>query len=334
MSKALHPDKLVLVTGGAGFIGSGLIRLLNDEGFANIVIVDDVGRDVLSCEKWKNMVGKRVADVVPIAHCFDYLQGRHEDIQAILHMGANSSTVERDGDFLIENNTRFSVRLAEYALRYEIRFIYASSAATYGDGTQEFSDDHAVIDTLRPLNMYGFSKHLFDQWALRQGVLDQVVGLKYFNVFGPNEGHKGRMASAVLKMVPQIEKEGKISLFKSNDPDQFADGEQKRDFIYVKDAARMTLAFLAHDVGGIFNVGTGYATSWNQLARAVFKALNKPEKIEYIPMPEDLAGKYQNYTRADTRKMQSHPELDMSTMPIEKAVADYIQNYLLTGERW
>jgi ADP-L-glycero-D-manno-heptose 6-epimerase len=220
-------------------------------------------------------------------------------------------------------------------LKHGHRFIYASSAATYGNGCLGFSDDHEGLEELKPLNLYGFSKYYFDLWAKQQGVLDRIVGLKYFNVFGPNENHKGRMASMVYKMVPIVKQEGVIRLFKSSDPANFADGDQCRDFIYVKDAVRMTCEFLENTLSGIFNIGSGETTTWNALARAIFKALDKPEKIEYTSMPEGLTHQYQNYTLA---KMAKYKEKTGVIAPcafgIEEAVIDCVRNHLLKDERW
>jgi ADP-L-glycero-D-manno-heptose 6-epimerase len=320
----LYDDKLIVVTGGAGFIGSAFLQHLNAKNYTNILVVDNLG----TSQKWQNLVGKRFVDFIHKNDFFNWLKGREDQVEAIVHLGACSSTVEPDANYLMENNYRYSLKLAEFALHTDIRFVYASSAATYGDGTLGFSDNHELLDELRPLNMYGYSKHLFDLWAKRQGVLHQMVGLKYFNVFGPNEYHKGRMASAILKMVPQIEKTGKVELFASQDP-LFQDGEQKRDFIYVKDVARMTCAFLHNNHTGIFNVGSGKAQSWNELARALFKALKKEEHISYIEMPQDLVGKYQNFTEADTKKLKQALGKEAETISLEMACDDYVNNYLL-----
>jgi ADP-L-glycero-D-manno-heptose 6-epimerase len=326
----LSNDQQIVVTGGAGFIGSAIIRHLNDRGFNNIVVVDNLGRS----EKWKNLVGKQIADIIDKSQFFNWLKGRENTIEAFLHLGACSSTVETDANYLLENNYRFSLRLAESALTSEKRFIYASSAATYGDGSLGFNDDISQLETLAPLNMYGFSKHLFDLWLKNQGLLNHVVGLKYFNVFGPNEFHKGRMASAIMHILPTARKEGCIRLFKSDDPARFADGEQKRDFIYVKDAARMTCAFLENDAKGIYNLGSGIANSWNSIARGVFAALNQPANIQYIDMPTDLIGKYQNYTCADMKKTKEVLGQAANCMPLEDSVVDYVRNYLLPGKTW
>lgn len=325
-----HSAPYIVVTGGAGFIGSALIRHMNDLGVTNIIVVDNLGTD----GKWVNLVGKRFVDIIPVDGLFSWLDGRHSLVSSFVHLGACSSTVEQDASYLLENNYRYTQKLAEYALNHGKRFVYASSAATYGDGSRGFKDDDDALQTLQPLNMYGYSKHLFDLWAKGQGVLDQVVGLKYFNVFGPNEGHKGRMASVITKMVPDVQREGSIRLFKSTDPDQFADGGQKRDFIYVKDAVRMTYAFLNNDKGGIYNIGRGIAETWNSLAGGVFKGLDVKENIQYIDMPADLIGKYQNYTCADMAKTQAALGQDANCALLEDSVVEYVKDYILPGKTW
>lgn len=326
----LYEDQLIVITGGVGFIGSGVIRYLNDKGMKNLIIVDDLGQT----EKWKNLVGKQFIDVISKSHLFQWLEGKETLIEAFIHLGACSDTMQTDASYLFENNYRYSVRLAEYALKNEIRFIYASSAATYGDGSKGFKDNEDQLYDLESLNMYGFSKQLFDQWAFNEGVLNQIVGLKYFNVFGPNEAHKGRMASAITRMVPQILKGEKVRLFKSTDSTQFADGEQKRDFIYVKDAVRMTCAFLVNDVGGIYNIGSGRATTWNELARAVFHALDRPPHIEYGDMPSELMKKYQNYSCADMCKTDKVLGEISQCMALEDSVSDYVRKYIVPGKIW
>jgi len=324
----MFPDKYIVVTGGAGFIGSGVIRALNARGMNNIIVVDNLG----TTEKWKNLVGKCFLDILHKDDLFDWLEGRESDIEAFIHLGACSSTVEKDANYLLENNFRYSVRLAEYALEAGHRFIYASSAATYGDGALGFSDHHEALDRYAPLNMYGYSKHLFDLWLKNQHLLDKVVGLKYFNVFGPNEYHKGRMASAILKMVPDALNTGKIRLFKSSEPNKYRDGEQVRDFIYVKDVAKMTIQFLENEAYGIYNIGTGKEQTWKQLAQAVITALDKPITLEYIDMPADLSG-YQNYTRAVMVK-STNERLLMPETSLENAVIDYVRNYILPHKYW
>jgi ADP-L-glycero-D-manno-heptose 6-epimerase len=328
--KEIFDDQLIVVTGGAGFIGSCVIRHLNDKGLSNIVVVDELR----SSEKWKNLVGKKFVDILAKDQLFSWLQGREDQIEAFIHLGACSDTMEVDAHYLLENNYRYTVRLADYALEHGHRFIYASSAATYGDGSQGFVDDESQIFNLQPLNMYGFSKQLFDQWALQNGVQDKLVGLKYFNVFGPNEYHKGRMASAITKFVPQIQKGENVRLFKSSEPSKYGDGEQKRDFIYVKDAVRMTCDFLENEECGLFNIGSDRASTWNELATAVYNAMDEKPRIEYVDMPKDLINKYQNYSRADMTKTMKALRGNTQCMSLEAAVSDYVRNYLIPGKTW
>lgn len=334
MKQKMYDDQLIIVTGAAGFIGSGVVRYLNDKGYSNLILVDDFHES----PKWKNLYQKKFMDIISKHELFSFLSGREKEIEAFIHLGACSDTVMQDGDYFMENNYRYSVKLAEYALKHNHRFIYASSAATYGMGEYGFSDDHNGLDHLQSLNLYGFSKHLFDLWLKRHGALDDVVGLKYFNVFGPNESHKGRMASMVYHMTHQIQKEGSVRLFKSTEPDKYKDGGQKRDFIYVKDAVDMTCSFLSNDITGIYNVGRGETETWNELASAVFKALGKAEKIEYISMPVDLAKQYQNYTCADMNKYYSALASNGIEKPIKKtleeSVIEYVSYYLIEGKTW
>lgn len=328
MKTPLYDDKWIVITGACGFIGSCLVRHLNDLGFYNLLLVDDFD----SGPKWKNLVGKRFEDVISIHELFEFLEGKEQQIEAIVHLGACSDTTEMNSAFLYENNYRFSVKLCQYALTHGHRFIYASSAATYGLGEQGFSDDEALLDSLRPLNPYAFSKHLFDLWAKRQDVLKQIVSIKYFNIFGPNESHKGHMSSMIYKMVPKILATGKIELFKSNDP-QYQDGEQVRDFLYVKEAVAMTAAFLSNQVCGVYNIGSGVPTTWNTLASTLFSALGKPIHIEYIPIPTEISNAYQNFTLADMSKFKKGvvytPRFDL-----EASVKDYVLNHLLPHKGW
>ncbi len=326
---------IIIVTGAAGMIGSGLVRHLNDLGYTNLLLVDDLKTG----EKWKNLVGKRFSNLIPKCALFDWLKGRESEVEAIFHLGACSDTVEKDADYLLANNFHYTIRLAEWALERGKRFIYASSAATYGDGSLGFEDDEAALEELKPLNMYGYSKHLVDLWMKRQNVLSEVVGLKYFNVFGPNEYHKGRMASMVLKMMEKSHDGSTVHLFKSNHP-KYLDGGQMRDFIYVKDAVKMTACFLDPNyrkVGGIYNVGLGKPTTWNFLADAFFKALKKKTNIAYIDMPADLVKQYQQFTCASMTKFNkifSQDRKYTDTTPIEEAVREYVQVYLMRNDRW
>lgn len=322
----MNKKRNLLLTGGAGFIGSNIIQELNERSFSHIVIVDDLGSD----EKWKNLVGKRFIDIVPIRSALEWLSDHDDEIETIIHLGACSSTTERDADYLLQNNYQYSVDLAKFAIRHRKRFICASSAATYGDGNLGFSDDESLLEQYHPLNMYGYSKHLFDLWAKRNKLLDQITSLKYFNVFGPGEAHKREMASAVFKLFPKILYEKKISLFKSNHPN-YGDGEQKRDFIYVKDAAKMTCDFIDKPIYGVFNIGSGIASSWNELALAMMEALQIEATIEYVEMPETLKKQYQNYTCAPMEKyFQAFGSEAIKMTSLKDAVYDYINNYLRT----
>ena len=325
-------DGRILVTGGAGFIGSALVAALNQRGISEIVITDLLGSD----EKWRNLTPLKFADYLE-ADDFRKRIGQNQaalgDFSAVFHLGACSATTEMNASYLIDNNFNVTKELAAWSLAKNIRFIYASSAATYGDGAQGMDDQDPNLGRLRPLNMYGYSKHLFDQHAQRKGWLDRIVGVKYFNVFGPNEDHKGDMRSLVNKAYEQIRTTGRVGLFKSYHPD-FKDGEQMRDFLYVKDAVEMTLHFAesATTAGGLFNLGSGDANTWLKLTRAIFSALNLPPQIDFIEMPEVLKGRYQYYTKADITKLRTTGYRRTMT-PLEDAIRDYVQNYLATNRR-
>jgi ADP-L-glycero-D-manno-heptose 6-epimerase len=325
------PFKRALVTGGAGFIGSALVWALNREGFDRVLIADRLGTD----EKWRNLVPLQFEDYIDADDLLAKLDARAlAGVDVILHLGACSSTTERDASFLMRNNFEFTKQLAAWALAHGVRFVYASSAATYGDGTAGMSDGHKFLRefaTLRPLNGYGYSKHLFDQYAARTGQLDRITGLKFFNIFGPNESHKGDMRSLVNKAYHEVLRDGCVRLFKSYRPD-YADGEQERDFLYVKDAVQMTLALAKNPTAtGIYNVGSGVATTWLTLARALFRALDREPAIEFIEMPESLRGKYQYHTCADIGKLRRSGYAERIT-PVEDAVEDYVRLYL-AGDR-
>jgi len=306
------------VTGGAGFIGSNAIVALNERGVRDILVVDRLG----SGEKWKNLVGLRFADFMD-KDDFRFAL-RHDALQkvdVVLHFGACSSTTETRADYLMDNNYRFTRELCEWCVDHDIRFIYASSAATYGDGAHGFSDVEDALDALRPLNMYGYSKHVFDLWAREQGLLHRIVGLKYFNVYGPREAHKGEMRSVVHKAWGQIRENGVVRLFRSYRPD-YADGEQRRDFLYVRDAVRVALYFAEDSgIGGLYNCGTGQSRTWNDLARAVFAAMGREPRIEYVEMPEAIRAKYQYDTQADITRLREAGYTDDFT-PLEAGVAD------------
>lgn len=317
---------MIVVTGGAGFIGSCFLKKLNDKNVTDILVVDNLGSD----DKWKNLVGKQIADVVhKTAFRRSLLAGDYgADIEAIVHLGACSRTTEEDANYLLENNYEYSKDLAQYAADRNIRFIYASSAATYGNGGSGYSDDE--YRALAPLNMYGFSKHLFDNWVLRNGLDTRFAGIKFFNVFGPNEYHKGDMASLVYKAYRQVIDTGKIRLFRSYLP-EYADGEQKRDFVYVKDVTEVMWNMLRFgEIVGIYNLGSGRARTWNDLASAVFRALGRDVNIEYIDMPDSLKGQYQYFTEADMTKLrQTRATQDFTSL--EDAVEDYVTGYLDRG---
>ena len=326
---------MIIVTGGAGLIGSAIVQHLNRQGREDILIVDHLGHT----GKWRNLTPLRFMDYLE-KDAFETLldngtlAGRlpGRKLEAVLHLGACSATTEPDATYLIRNNFEYTRKLALATLAADARFIYASSAATYGDGEHGFVDDDSQLPLLRPMNMYGYSKQMFDLWAMRQGILNKIVGIKYFNVYGPNEQHKGEMRSLVLKAYEQIGATGQLKLFKSHRP-EYGDGEQLRDFIYVKDAAAMTLHFLENrSAGGVFNVGGGTTVSWNRLARAVFSAMERPFNVEYIDMPESIRNTYQYLTCAETAKIHAAGYTTPVT-PVEEAVADYIRNYLIPGKR-
>jgi len=322
---------LIIVTGGAGFIGSNIVKALNEAGEENILIVDRLGKT----DKWKNLRDLKFLDY---EHKDTFLEkferGTFDrEVKAIIHMGACSSTTELDADYLMANNYEYSRRLATRVAGNDgIRFLYASSAATYGDGSQGYADDHAAVAHLVPLNMYGFSKQMFDLWALHTGFIKRAVGLKYFNVFGPNEYHKDDMRSVAIRAYYQVKKTGKVKLFKSYRP-EYKDGEQTRDFIYVKDAVKITLFFLDRpQVNGIFNAGTSLPRNFNDLAISVFSALGKEPHIEYIDMPEGLEKRYQYYTAASPHKLKA-AGFDGDFFSLEDAVRDYVINYLEEDSR-
>lgn len=314
-----------IVTGGAGLIGSAVVWALNQTGETDILIVDHLSNS----EKWKNLRALRYTDYMERD---DFMECLLQDelpagIEGIVHMGACSSTTETDATYLVHNNFEYTKILAEYAVKNNIRFVYASSAATYGGGECGYKDDVATIEALRPLNMYGYSKQMFDLWAKNHGLLDVITGVKFTNVYGPNEWHKGSMRSMVCRAFEQIRDTGCVNLFKSCHPD-YKDGEQMRDFIYVKDAVDMVLFLLKNPaLTGLYNIGSGKAETWNELVSAAFAAMGKPLNINYVDMPEHLKAKYQYYTCADMTRMRS-AGYTKEPMSLQDAIRDDICNYL------
>lgn len=322
-------DARVLVTGGAGFIGSALVWALNRRGCDKIVVCDILG----TSEKWRNLTPLRFADYVEATDLLPRLQNNSlGKFDLILHMGACSATTEKDATYLARNNYEFTRDLANWSLANKARFVYASSAATYGDGSAGMEDDESKLDSLRPLNMYGYSKQMFDLHARRGGFLNKIVGLKFFNVFGPNEDHKADMRSLVHKSFAQVRDTGVIQLFKSY-RDEYKDGEQKRDFLYVKDCVAMTLHLAATPrASGLFNIGSGQARTWIDLSNSVFAALKKKPVIKFIPMPESIREKYQYFTQANLLRLRGAGYAAPVTS-LENAVHDYVRKYLVTDKR-
>ena len=312
----------IIVTGGAGFIGSAIVWRLNELGHEDILVVDRADET----DKWKNLAPLKFTDYIDADDFIDDLS-LHQGTGVIFHMGACSSTTETDADYMLRNNYQYTKDLAEFAIANDVRFIYASSAATYGDGSAGMNDGVDDLDKFRPLNIYGYSKHLFDRGAARSGMIEKIVGLKYFNVFGPNEDHKGDMRSLVNKAFDQISETGKLKLFKSANPD-YADGEFGRDFVYIKDAVEMTLHFMERTGGGLFNVGSGRMNTWNALAEAIFRALDQAKNVEFVEMPENLRDRYQYHTQADLTRIRD-AGYSAETTPLDEAVSDYVRNYLI-----
>jgi ADP-L-glycero-D-manno-heptose 6-epimerase len=318
----------VVVTGAAGLIGSALVWELNRRGIDDAIVVDRLGRS----EKWRHLVPLRFAEYLEAEEFYPRIAEHPElfgPIAEVYHLGACSATTERDATYLIANNYRTTQELAGWALARNARFIYASSAATYGARETDLREDlepHSLV----PLNMYGYSKQLFDLWARREGILDRIVGLKFFNVYGPNEDHKGDMRSVVAKAYEQITADGAVRLFESYRPG-IRDGEQTRDFLYVKDAVNIAL-HLGRTPGasGLYNVGSGVARTWNDLAGAIFTALERSKNITYVPMPDALRGKYQYRTEATVDKLRA-TGYDAPFISLEDGVWEYVRRYLVPG---
>lgn len=322
---------MIVVTGGAGFIGSQMIHFLNQKGIDDIIVVDELGSD----EKWFNLRPLRFYSIFnPDEFLSEIEANRLPSIDCIFHMGACSATTERDVDYLYRNNTRYSQSLWQFCCDKKIPYIYASSAATYGDGSLGYNDDEGKLDELRPLNAYGWSKQLMDQWALKQKKAPPLwAGLKFFNVFGPGEFHKGRMSSVVLHAYRQIKKTGKVQLFESY-KEGVAHGEQQRDFVYVEDVVKMMDFFRSNKAAksGIYNIANGEANTFIDFVKPVFTALKLKENIEFIPMPEDLRGKYQYFTEGPTAKLRNIGYTEQN-FPLDEAVQKYILDCLEVDER-
>lgn len=328
---------MIIVTGAAGFIGSAIVARLNERGQKDILVVDHFEEGDLKTTKdikKENLKGKKFVQYLDKKIFLERLT-RDEikaDMDCLIHMGACSSTTLQDADYFEQNNFQYTLKLAEWALKHKIRFIYASSAATYGDGGFGYKDDEETIRRCQPLNLYGQSKQKFDLWALDHQVLHKMVGLKFFNVYGPNEYHKADMQSVAAKNYEKVIQEGEIKLFKSYKK-EYKDGEQKRDFIYVKDAVEIVMFFIDHPrISGMFNVGTGMAQTWNDLAKGLFKAVNKPVRVEYMDMPLDLRPRYQYFTQADMTKLRKAGYLQ-PFMNLEEGIKDYVR-YLKDHRYW
>jgi ADP-L-glycero-D-manno-heptose 6-epimerase len=325
---------MLLVTGGAGFIGSNIVAALNDAGRSDVVVCDLLGHD----GKWLNLAKRQLADIAPPGQLADWLKGRKLD--AIVHLGAISETTASDGDLVIETNFRFSMRLLDWCTANATPFIYASSAATYGDGAQGFKDDPspAALKQLRPMNLYGWSKHLFDMAVIdrvvrREKLPPQWAGLKFFNVFGPNEYHKGTMMSVLARRFADIKAGRPVQLFKSH-REGIADGDQRRDFIYVDDVVRVMMWLLATpSVSGLFNVGTGAARSFKDMMLAAFGALGASPNIQYIDMPEQIRGSYQYFTQSEVDRLRA-AGYNGGFTKLEDAVELYVKGFLDRADRF
>ncbi len=323
---------MLLVTGGAGFIGSNIVAALNDAGRTDVVVCDLLG----DAGKWRNLAKRRLADIVPPGELMAWLDGRK--CEAVIHMGAISETTATDGDLVIETNFRFSLRLLDWCAGHAVPFIYASSAATYGDGEQGFDDDPAALTALRPMNLYGWSKHLFDMALIERAARGETLppqwaGLKFFNVFGPNEYHKGAMMSVLARRFDDIRCGRAVELFKSH-RDGIADGDQRRDFICVDDVVRVVMWLLATPaVSGLFNVGTGRARSFKDLMLAAYAALNASPNIRYIDMPESIRNSYQYFTQSEVDRLR-RAGYNGGFTPLEEAVGNYVKTYLDSADRY
>jgi ADP-L-glycero-D-manno-heptose 6-epimerase len=324
-----------IVTGGAGFIGSNILKALENKGYRDTVVCDVLGTE----EKWRNIAKRELGTIILPQELFGFLTQNASRIDTIFHMGAISTTTEKDADAIVANNLRLSQSLWSWCGTYKKRFIYASSAATYGAGEQGFEDNEspAFLSQLRPLNAYGWSKHLFDRWVARISTSDvekpkQCVGLKFFNVYGPNEYHKGGQRSVVSQAFDTIKKGETVKLFKSNSA-EYKDGGQLRDFIYVKDCVDTMMWFYDNPyLNGLYNVGTGKARSFDDLVKAVFAALHQPPQINYIEMPDNLKKTYQNFTESNQTKLSNAGFTP--SYSLEEGVKEYVQSFLLKEDSY
>ena len=317
---------MIVITGGAGFIGSMLLDHFNQNGLSDILVVD---QDAKNSPKWDNLKGLRFQNYMESEDFLVHLEtgGFDGKVEAVFHMGACSSTTEMDVNFLRRNNTEYSERIAQWCVNHAVYLCYASSAATYGAGEHGFSDDDELTPKLHPLNPYGRSKLNFDIWVLENGLQNEIVGFRFFNVYGPNEAHKGDMRSLAHKGYEQVQSTGKLKLFKSYKK-EYRDGGQKRDFVYVKDVVAVMDWFSQNQQWkGIYNLGSGHAESWNDLAHSLFRACGKPANIEYIAMPDSIKNQYQYFTEANMTKLRA-TRCPVEFRNLEKGVGDYVKNHL------
>lgn len=314
----------IVITGAAGFIGSYLVGFLNREGYENLILVDDFSK----AAKVNNLLDKKFAFKVHREQFFEWLKTHPDSISCIFHLGARTDTTEMDYEVHKKWNLDYTKDVWEYCTENQIPLLYASSAATYGNGEFGYKDDHDVVTKLQPLNPYGISKNEFDIWALEQKKTPPFwAGVKFFNVYGPNEYHKGRMASVIFHAFHQIQKNGVVKLFRSHNAD-YKDGEQMRDFVYVKDVVKMCVWLMKHQpANGLYNIGSGKARSFNDLVNAIYKALSEDAKIEYIDTPADIRDKYQYFTEADMNKLKN-AGYEEDVYSLEKGVAEYVRDYL------
>ncbi|MBK8139779.1 MAG: ADP-glyceromanno-heptose 6-epimerase [Chitinophagaceae bacterium] len=325
----MEKNKVILLTGAAGFIGSYLLGYLNKQGYKNIIIVDDFSEE----DKWFNFDSKDFIAKVEREELFDWLKREEPGIDFVFHLGARTDTTEFDYTIHEKLNVEYSKNIWNYCTDRNIPLVYASSAATYGSGELGYKDDHELVKKLQPLNPYGVSKNEFDKWVLQQTEGHTAshppfwAGLKFFNVYGPNEYHKGRMASVIFHSFNQIKSTGKVKLFRSHRPD-FKDGQQLRDFIYVEDVAKVCYWLMEHTIiSGLYNLGTGKARTFEDLVKATFAGIGKEPAIEYIDIPEDIRDKYQYFTEADMNKLRNAGYKD-SFYTLEEGVGEYVKNFL------